>query len=509
MTVQSQFAVATALAVGTAIVLGFIGSRRHTLISFFWGQRDLPPGLTSSLIVSTSFSLNGVLYQTWLGYSIGLASIWLQVVWCISFLLLAAQSQRLALLSRQGTLHGVISNAFGSNAGHVAAVASIVGLVSLIGWELVIAASLFLATGISRSELLVVVSILALMSAAYTIRGGLMGNAKVNLAQNVIGAAGWIAAIVYVYSAISSSAPSPVTGLLSSHKLLATQLGFFGLATNIVFSLCWQFVDMSNWQNISATDGTSATTRKSLVWGAAAILFFPGIVGAIAGVALSRLPGLNADTLVPKMIEIACAQPLVGILLLFGFFSAMMSTLDGYFLSCSQAFTWDLIDKRRVLPWLTRLTGGEVPSESVPANDSSIPLHQGDIRNDDSLDADDAAVLTHAKLFIIAAALVGGVGFSMLFNANVNLFQLVYVAVVAQLPLFPSVMVVLFFPSHAKSFNGFVSIFAGLVCGTLFVAIGVSTGNNMFLDAAGTTSVLVAALAGVPWAKVVRQFRAA
>jgi len=55
------------------IILLLVYNAKHpaTVYDFLLSEQKISPGLVSNLLLSTSFSLNGMLYQIWLGYQIG------------------------------------------------------------------------------------------------------------------------------------------------------------------------------------------------------------------------------------------------------------------------------------------------------------------------------------------------------------------------------------------------------------------------------------------------------
>src|SRR5947209_2943182 len=122
--------------IGTSLIFGFvllvlssffIGTfarrKSSSLKSYFFGGKDLNVNHIVNLILSTSFSMNGMIYQTWLGYQIGWASILMQVIWCISYILLAKRALKVQRMTNQfGTLHGSISSQFGESARKIAAI---------------------------------------------------------------------------------------------------------------------------------------------------------------------------------------------------------------------------------------------------------------------------------------------------------------------------------------------------------------------------------------------------
>ena len=79
-----------------SLAAGFVGARRYSqqrydgpLQDFLLASKGLERGSLIQLLLSTSFSLNGMLYQIWLGYKIGLWALLVQGFWVLSYFWLA------------------------------------------------------------------------------------------------------------------------------------------------------------------------------------------------------------------------------------------------------------------------------------------------------------------------------------------------------------------------------------------------------------------------------------
>src|SRR5688572_10570175 len=90
------------------------------LVSFFYADKKLKVSQVTHLLLSSSFAMNGLLYQTFLGFKIGWAAIILQIIWCLSFILLSSKAGKIKKLTNNGTLHTAISSFFGPTAGKLA-----------------------------------------------------------------------------------------------------------------------------------------------------------------------------------------------------------------------------------------------------------------------------------------------------------------------------------------------------------------------------------------------------
>lgn len=472
MDMGTQILVAVVLAIVLSLVAAaLVRGKSITLRKFFWGDQNFTSGDLAHLILSTSFSINGMLYQTWLGYSIGWAALWTQVVWCCGYVWMAKYSSKIGELSGSGTLHGVLGNVFGRRAGVWGAYGSVIGFLTLIGWEIACAkgiATMILPKSGSAINLFAV--LLAVVAATYTVRGGIKGSLGANRIQNFFAGSMLILGVSYFgFWAMKEGGSAPLNspGLLESHSRLLTTLGIGGLITNFVFSLGWQFVDMSNWQSIAASSKEKGTARRGLLLGTGWVFIFPGVIGTAAGVFLSGVPGLTSDDIVPVFLsKLGGVSPLLGILMIAAFVSAMLATLDGYFLAASQAIIWDIKENARVNSLLA----------IEDKEKSEIQL------------VSESQILGRAKGVVVLLAVVGSGGMLFLqWAANLNVFNLVYVATIGQLSLLPAVLAAL---TNKSRLNGLASIVCALVIGATCIIVGAVTGKSQFLDWSGTITVV-------------------
>jgi hypothetical protein len=100
MTEGTLIAVFAAVILLCVILSWIFGSAKPTIQAFYWGDQKIRPSLVASLLLSSSFSLNGLLYQTWLGFQIGWWSILVQVIWCAGFLFLALKCGEVSNIAR-------------------------------------------------------------------------------------------------------------------------------------------------------------------------------------------------------------------------------------------------------------------------------------------------------------------------------------------------------------------------------------------------------------------------
>ena len=471
----------TAIVLGTALtvlltIFSSIGKGREsaTLPAFFFANHRLNLGAVLNLMLSTPFSLNGILYQTFLGYAIGPAAVLTQVAWCISYLWLGKYRSKIRKEAANSTLHGVIGTRFGENAEMAAAIATMIGFIMQIGWELIVGASVFSAGfGNTNGYFWTACLSLALVTAAYTMLGGLRGNAAANTAQNVVAATALIAVAILLRNGPSNLA-SPSAWTMETFPKMVVVLGWTGLVTNIVFSLFWQFVDMSTWQNLAAADSKTGERKGTLGWSAFAIFVFPGVIGTLLGMYLRGIKDLDPNTILPGMISLVAAHPLVLIFTVAGFVCAMLSTLDGLLLSVAQAGSFDLLARmkvKRVMEWYR--THPATPGETRQA----LELQ----RETPELFEAEQSIFTQVRLWILFAAVFGSVLSVLLVRyAGLNIFDLVYVVTIAQLVLLPCVLRCLLTSGGVHRF-GAASIWSGLGLGLILVSLGITTGRTDLL----------------------------
>lgn len=427
---------------GTLLAFLFISllfrSKRGTIQDYYWGGSSLSVGNVSSLILSNSFSMNGLLYQAWLGYIIGWWSLGVQLVWCLGYSLLVMRSQRIAKEVSEGTIHHAIESHFGARAGVVAAISSTIGFAGLIGWESVVGATFLksLATngrGVSDAFYIILPLMLALVASFYTRNGGLKGNGSINLIQNALKVGALSVATIYLLAAnplgfgalISSNAAQ--VGLNEATIAIG---GIIAFGVNLLFSFLWQSVDMSVWQNLAGvhSDGDAAgaaAKRRSLLIAAVFVFLFPGLVGSLMGIAISGFyPLATASVTDSNILNVFLTQvsevPILAALTVASFAAAMLSTIDGYSLASAQAFTWDIAFRAKVRTLLGR-KGAVVPSY------------------------EDDQVVDLGRLIVFFVG-IGGAALMiyLVFGQGIGLFTLVYAVVIGQMALSGPVLNILF-----------------------------------------------------------------
>nr|VFK16566.1 MAG: hypothetical protein BECKLPF1236B_GA0070989_109716 [Candidatus Kentron sp. LPFa] len=228
---------------------------RRTILGYFWGNKTLEPKLGAHLLWSGSLSLNGMFYHTWLGYQVGIYSLFIQIIWVCGFLLLIPflVKGRLKQLVAEDTLHGNIGTKYGRHVQLLAVVASILTFVTMSAWELSVFEG-FVTSGIgSDAQFAWGIPVFALLVAfAYTIRGGLIFNSRVNAVFGfitflVLGIAAILLVVQHGWSYYFSSAV-----FKWDWAIIGMTIGWLGFTSNALFSLFWQTSEMSTWQNLTA-----------------------------------------------------------------------------------------------------------------------------------------------------------------------------------------------------------------------------------------------------------------
>lgn len=433
------------------------------LEEFLLSNHGLSSQNVVQLLLSSSFSLNGMLYQIWLGYQIGIWALLFQAAWATSYVLLSTRFDEVRALS----MHDFIGQKYGVLTRRIAGMFSIAGFLVLIGWEFNVGQTTLsmlsneIADPINSNTSFMLMLCTIAGSFIYTAIGGLKGNAFANLFQNLLKLFVFISLIFLL---TNSSASSWAT-LFPSFSVVLDKIGVFGLITNLVLSLLWQFVDMSTWHSVIASRSnlSSAQQKKALCLGAVAVFFAPGIVGTMIGALLVNTPDINPDNILARAIGIT---PNLSWFVLLGAFSAIiatvMSVVDGYMLSAAYSLVCDvLFPKQRV-------------------------------KELDSVRLTSAKILLVLRCFLALIVFGGAVGVWILTNRlDISLFDILYVLIVCQLSLTGCVMMSLFGGSRLKKTSlMYLSIFLGAIIGFGFVAAGKLLSVDWMLQGAGTFAAI-------------------
>lgn len=414
--------------------------RVPTIQRFFWGNSTIRPSLTASLMLSSSFGLNGLMYQILLAYQIGYWAVLVQTLWCAGFLLLAWRITRVSALSTTGTLHGIIACYYTERTGQIAAWLSAASFAMLVGWEVVICVQLFtnLLGGGALTALLWASLILG-GAMWYTTSGGIRGDNIANAAGNVIKAVVLLAGTTELLYLIGFNFNAGFKGADSISKIVT----WSGFATNLFFSFFWQCADMAVWQVVAATAEEEKGRSTALIANAIAAWIFPGIVGTVIGVALASKAGLTGDTILPSFVSEVSHSPFLSLLLLIAFVMAVLGTVDLYMLSAGQAISWDIIYPATVM----RL------------------LEKGKQRSGDE---EDSIVIKVARYTLVLTGLAGvALLMCFVFLLHRDVFEAVYFVVVLLMALAPLVLRILFGNPGARYLGGALALSVGFITGAI------------------------------------------
>lgn len=467
MSSQSAIILGVAIALLGSLTMSLIKSRRKQgLNEFFYAGKTLKIWQVVHLLLSGSFAMNGLLYQTFLGFKIGWAAIIMQVIWCISYILISRRAAKIKELTSRGTLHTAIGNAFGLTAGKLAAIATLIGFTIQIGWELIVGVSVFgnSFTNNPNYSIWLIIAII-LICITYTISGGLRGSAWTNVFQN------WVSIVaililcgflIHGYNPTSLGRPWDS----GSFGRLISELGISFFITNALFSIFWQFVDFSTWQDLGSGEGDQKQAKSTLYWSSLWVFIFPGVVGTVAGMYLRGTAGIDPNNLFPHIIGLISHNTFLLVLVVTGCVTAMLSTIDGFLLATSQVAVWDLFFANKVK------------------------------RANDDHDSDTQHKLTnYGRAFILLFGLIGSILIYYITTAyKIDIFSLVYLVTIAQMILVPIVLLLLFSKSPSNFKFGSLSIGLGLITGLVIVCYGIATGNQDVLAWSPTICLVVSCI---------------
>jgi hypothetical protein len=410
--------------------LGLFTRKRgfQSIAEFFLASRSVSPSLVTSLLVSGSFSLNGMLYQIYLGYKIGAWALITQLAWAASFFLLARHTDQ--LVSSAG-LHNFLGTIFSPLTRKLAALCSIIGLGLQIGWEYGVAKSAFAGLGTPALPTITVelfVFTVFSIGTFYTLVGGMRSNSWTDLFENLLKGACFVVLGFLLFGVAGSSLVSQQLSqaVFPPFSQAVAELTIAGFITNIGFSLAWQFVDMSTWQTAvsTKTDNGSANTRRSLRWAGVWVFIAPGILGTVIGLGLTSHPNLTSDSVLPALIQTLGGQPIIVFILTIALAATVMSFIDGMMLGIGYTFITDLlfsklVDRHQLL---------SLPDEAK-AND---PEYQRLVTN----------IMGWTRIALVVTAITATYVVTWFADAlHVGLFDQVYLVVIGQLALFGPVLV--------------------------------------------------------------------
>ena len=376
-----------------------------------------------NLLVSTSFGLNTMFYQGYLGATVGYWGLVVQLAWAGGFFLLRGHVD--AIREYHG-LHHFLGRNFGITTQVVTALFSLTGITFFLGWETSIGTDT-LAGILTQSQSVVGTSAqiaaewlvfgITVGCLLYTLLGGLRGNAKANIVQNVLKFVtfGYVTYLLW-HTFSTTPGASFWSAFVPSRSIMEANLGWWGVITSIAFGLVWQFVDMSTWQSIAASSLSSDDDlRWNLKWSGILVFITPGVLGTIFGVFLSNIPDAATNVLIAAAKIIPATLPIVQALFIAAIISSIMSLIDGLFLASTYALIIDIIHRNKTLEELDH----------------------------DEVKAARTLALARALLTVVGAVSIWGIPWAISLLGDRNIFFFSFVVVVAQLAIYGPVFIAL------------------------------------------------------------------
>jgi sodium/proline symporter len=352
MTATTISILATTL-VGLAIYIIIAQRQKNDRIEkFFLAGRNIGINLFEHTTWATSNgSANGIWYAIWLGYTIGLAGIWLQSFWVIGIFLYSYLIPKIVPHSEKYTLHGFLGAYFGKGARLVASFVSLTGLFVCLGFEISYVSGFYTQVlGINKELIVPVIFAFSIFISVFCTIGGFSANAKTDKISNILATLSlfiiFFILLYYKYSHNIEIKDASIKPLAENPWSFYWGVIFFGL---------YQFVDMTNWQTVSANslkdDAESVKAmQKKIRKAGVEIFFFPIVLGTIAGFMLKSITAnISQETILSEIAKnYLPVGDIISIILLsiicFSFVAASLSATDSWLLASSQTISWDLTD---------------------------------------------------------------------------------------------------------------------------------------------------------------------
>ena len=321
--------------------------------SFYLADRNLNIGSFISVLLSTSYAFaNGIWYSFFLGLFVGMQALVLSVAWVASFILISFFFKYVQPQLSNFTIHGIVKSYIGENGMRVLVIATVIGFTANLGWELAFSGKLLQSIfniDLEVSKEIVLIIVLSVIPASYCFLAGFKGNSLSDNPQNILTI---IATLILFFGAKkyagSLGGDHTTIGLLVesfdiSNFDYTPFGGVLGFLTLFFVSLVWQFVDMSSWQSIAASQQDENKTKWGLRIASVVILIFPGFFSVGAGAFLHNFVSNNdVNQLMILSMDIS---PFLFALAFTGFIAAILSTVDGFLIATAQTVSWDLFKK--------------------------------------------------------------------------------------------------------------------------------------------------------------------
>ena len=430
------------------------GGVHSSLDDYFLGKRKIKEKRVSSMLVSSSFGANAILYSIWLGYIMGAWALIIHIAWCMSFVLLSKYSEK---IYNYTGLHDFLGSKFGKTTQKVAALCSMIGLFYFLGWEIAITQtgieSIIVSTGIeSASYALSLVLIVSFVAIIYTIIGGRRMNGLIDSFVNKIKSIIMFVLAVALFFVVCEYLVSDFNIFFPSFSIALMEIGFIGFFINILFNLSWQFVDNSSWQTISSGSNDDSKHTKSSLLGASKGIFIAYFFGTAIGLMMRCIPNLTSDNIIGQISLVIGGdfELIFGLLIVILLLFSMMTLIDSISLSITQSLAIDI----------------------------------GLIRE---------KTLTAARLMTLFVGIIAVFGVQLILNLmDLDIFSFVYIVIISQLSLIGPILVGLILKQKKIPY-----MWAGMLLG-LFIGMTIAmSGNHFNIGWLSDIGGLVAALISV------------
>jgi Na+/proline symporter len=353
----------TTTAIGFAAYFHIAQKRRSSRVDdFFQAGRNIGIPLFTQTTWGSSFAFgNSIFYAVWLGYSMGLTALWLQAIWALGMAAYALMLPRLVPLTETYTLHGFLGSHYGTVCRILASVISSIGLIVLLGFELSFAAQYFSQVTATQHREWLIVLVVAVFFASFCSIGGFQANSRTDRISNYL-AVGALIILLFVVAAQHWDALHGAFTPSAIARSATASTGWSNLAIlGIAFFALFNFVDMTNWQTVSANSLTSGDAsasaaqqrqmRNAMLRAAGLFLVAPVFTGTLLGYMLRVLSigtedqSLFMSHLVLGLVGGKTAVAAITLALVtFIFVASSLSGVDSWMLATAQTISWDLLD---------------------------------------------------------------------------------------------------------------------------------------------------------------------
>lgn len=454
-------------AVGAFMQRKFI-DEQHLLRGYLLAGKTLQKSRVINLLWSTSFSLNGMLYQVWLGYLLGVWGLLTQAAWALSFFWLAKYADK---VRANNSLHEALGKSFQHSTRVIAGVFSVVGAMALIGWEVNVGKSTFqgliqTSSGARTDQLALIFTAAVIFSCVlYTIIGGLRGNAIADLLQTGLKLLGFGGLIFLLF--LNLPAQMTWTAAFPNFAAVTESIGLFGLVTNLAFSVVWQFVDMSAWQTViaGAKNKSVEESKSSLRWGGIWVFVAPGIIGTVLGIMLKPVAGVDAGNVLSKAMEaLPNISASVSLLLAVSLISCLMSMVDGLLIASGYALVIDIFK----------------PGSNLDALDASPNISK--------------SLITKIRFAFFGLAILGSFGITwFMARLGLSVFDILYLVVIPHLALSGPVFASLS-GRRQRALSMWWALLLGAATGLFAVFVGTRAGYGWLVEGAGFFTILTSTI---------------